>query len=85
MTSFKIAHHLQGNFKICASAFQLSNCFCAGLFDVGNAPASWNLCGKHGHPTIFLKMNTSGCRGSMYIFSESMYVSPFNGEQIFEG
>jgi hypothetical protein len=40
MTSFKIVHQLQGNFKICAG---LSSCLLlphAGSLDVGDAPAS---------------------------------------------
>jgi hypothetical protein len=40
MTSFKIAHQLQGNFKICAGACPTVFCFRAGSLDVGDAPAS---------------------------------------------
>jgi hypothetical protein len=43
MTSFKIAHQLQGNFKICAGACPAVFCFRAGSLDVGDAPASYSL------------------------------------------
>jgi hypothetical protein len=40
MTSFKIAHQLQGDFKICVGACPAVFCFRAGSLDVGDAPAS---------------------------------------------
>jgi hypothetical protein len=41
MTSFKIAHQLQGDFKICAGACPAVFCLRAGSLDVGDAPASF--------------------------------------------
>jgi hypothetical protein len=40
MTSFKIAHQLQGDFKIYFATFPSVRCLHTGLLDVGNAPAS---------------------------------------------